>query len=271
MCVRQTEIVELASVTESVSMCVTESVSMCVTESVILCVTESVSMCVAERRGLQDVHTGQSANRAPTRGKMFDALRPVNQNGYIRATSDRDTAELRYLAKKRRPENVNMCKKNVATELRYVAERRRLQNFYMWQREGDYRTTEPLHVAERRRLQNFCMWQREGDYRPFGAGGGRRLLFFGGWGGGLSHHLCRPQRHCSCAARSGIPTSDHTRLIPHRGPAPRGPQETSHRWRAAIRRRHCTAAESLRWCSVVPVLFQHTQDTTYYAPYRRQC
>ena len=35
----------------------------------------------------------------------------------------------------------------------------------------------------------------------------------------------------------------------------------------AIQRKHCTAAESLRWCSVVPVLIQHTQDTTYCAPY----
>ena len=25
-----------------------------------------------------------------------------------------------------------------------------------------------------------------------------------------SHHLCRPQRHCSRAARPGIPTSGHT-------------------------------------------------------------
>ena len=24
------------------------------------------------------------------------------------------------------------------------------------------------------------------------------------------HHLCRPQRHCSCAARPGVPTSGHT-------------------------------------------------------------
>ena len=27
-----------------------------------------------------------------------------------------------------------------------------------------------------------------------------------------------------------------------------------------------TAAESLRWCSVVPVLTEHTQDTTYCSP-----
>ena len=48
----------------------------------------------------------------------------------------------------------------------------------------------------------------------------------------LSHHLCRPQRHCSRAARPGIPhLRPHPTLIPHRGPAPRGPQEvTSDRW-----------------------------------------
>ena len=48
----------------------------------------------------------------------------------------------------------------------------------------------------------------------------------------LSHHLCRPQRHCSRAARPGIPHLwPHPGLIPHRGPAPRGPQEeTSDRW-----------------------------------------
>ena len=56
-------------------------------------------------------------------------------------------------------------------------------------------------------------------------------------------------------------------LIPHCSPAPRGPQEeTSDHWWAAIQRRHCTAAKSLRWCSVMPVLIEHMQDTTYYAP-----
>ena len=37
----------------------------------------------------------------------------------------------------------------------------------------------------------------------------------------LSHHLCRPQRHCSRAARPGIPhlRPPHPGLIPHRGPA----------------------------------------------------
>ena len=78
---------------------------------------------------------------------------------------------------------------------------------------------------------------------------------------------------CCCpiiCARPGIPhLRPHSGLIPHRGPTLRGPREmTSDRWWAAIRRRHCTAAESLRWCPAVPVLIQHTQDTTYYAPCR---
>ena len=59
----------------------------------------------------------------------------------------------------------------------------------------------------------------------------------------------------------------HPRVIAHRGAATRGPQEvTSDRWWAAVRRKHCTAAESPRWCSVVPVLIGHRQVTTYYAP-----
>ena len=59
----------------------------------------------------------------------------------------------------------------------------------------------------------------------------------------------------------------HPRLIPHRGPAHRGPQEvTSGRWWAAIRRRHSAAVESLRWCSLMPVLIQHTQGITCCAP-----
>ena len=62
--------------------------------------------------------------------------------------------------------------------------------------------------------------------------------------------------------------SQHPYLQPHPG----GPQEeTSDHWWAAIQRRHCTAAESLRWCSVVLVLTEHTQDTTYYVPYWWQC
>ena len=69
-------------------------------------------------------------------------------------------------------------------------------------------------------------------------------------------------------------------LILHRGPAPRGP---SLRRRRQIRDTTSvsvsgglpfegdTAAESLRWCSVVPVLIEHTQDTTNCSPSWGQC
>ena len=84
----------------------------------------------------------------------------------------------------------------------------------------------------------------------------------------LSHHLCWPPALL-------VPASylrPHPRLNPHYGPAPRGPQEEmSYHWWAAVWRRHCTAAESLWWCSVVPVLIEHMQDMTYYAPYWQQC
>ena len=89
-----------------------------------------------------------------------------------------------------------------------------------------------------------------------------------------SHHLCRPQRHCSRAARLGVPTSGNTQdsFLISRGPARRGPQEvTSGRLWAVIRRRHSTSAESLGWCSLMPVLIQHTQGNTCYAPHCRQC
>ena len=85
------------------------------------------------------------------------------------------------------------------------------------------------------------------------------------------------------AVPSSVPTSEgplplrssrrsyfrpHPRLIPHRGPAPRGSQEeTSDFSWAVIRRRHCSAAESLSWCSVVPALIQQTQDIACYARY----
>ena len=88
---------------------------------------------------------------------------------------------------------------------------------------------------------------------------------------------------CCCCPISSVPTSEplllhrstprpyqqpHTRLVPHRGSASRGaPKETSDRSWAAIRsRQYCTAAKSLWWCLVVPVLIQHTQDITPLCP-----
>ena len=51
----------------------------------------------------------------------------------------------------------------------------------------------------------------------------------------------------------------HLRPIPHCGPAEGDPQELmSDRWKATIWKRHYTAAESLPWYSVKPVLMQHT-------------
>ena len=48
-------------------------------------------------------------------------------------------------------------------------------------------------------------------------------------------------------------------LKAHSAPPPRGPQEeTSDRWRAAIGRRHRTAAQSLPWLSVG---LRHESDT----------
>ena len=89
------------------------------------------------------------------------------------------------------------------------------------------------------------------------------------------------------AVPSSVPTSEallphrlfrqpylwpHPGFIPNHGPAPRGPQEeTLYLWWAVIQRRHRTAAESLQWCSVMPVLIQHTQDIIFYAPYWWQC
>ena len=64
----------------------------------------------------------------------------------------------------------------------------------------------------------------------------------------------------SFPCHSGSPQhlySQPRKLQVHHGPATRGPQkEVSDDWQATIRRRHL-AAESLWWCSVVPVLIQH--------------
>ena len=88
----------------------------------------------------------------------------------------------------------------------------------------------------------------------------------------LSHLLCWPQRSLLHHSSWNPYLQLHPRLnILHWGSGPRGPQEMSDRWWAAIWRRHCTAAESLWWCSVVPVLIQQTQGITYYAPYWQQC
>ena len=60
----------------------------------------------------------------------------------------------------------------------------------------------------------------------------------------MSHHLRRPHRHYSRAARPGIPTSGHTQgSIRNRAPPPE-----------IRRRRRQIVAESLQWCSVIPVL-----------------
>ena len=48
------------------------------------------------------MNIGNSASERVS--KKFDALRHVNQYGYIRATSDRDTAELSYVEKRKRTE-----------------------------------------------------------------------------------------------------------------------------------------------------------------------
>ena len=50
----------------------------------------------------------------------------------------------------------------------------------------------------------------------------------------------------------------HPRSLPHRGPSARALQEMSCCWQATIRRRPCTATESLCWCSVIPVLIRYT-------------
>ena len=95
---------------------------------------------------------------------------------------------------------------------------------------------------------------------------------------------------CFCfAVPSSVPTSEvllprHSSRHPppsatpraHSASRPRPQRSTGGDVRSlvgCIRRKHCTAAESLRWCSVdiVPVLIEHTQDTTYCAPYWRQC
>ena len=82
------------------------------------------------------MHIGQSASERVS--KTFDALRHVNQYGYIRETSDRDTAELSYVAKRKRTEIY--YRQKVTAKLRCVAERRRLLNIDTWHRERGHKT-----------------------------------------------------------------------------------------------------------------------------------
>ena len=145
MCVRQTQNVELA------------------------CVTETLIMCVAERR---DAGRAYMAEREREVNKKVDALRPVNQYGYIRATSDRDTAELSYVVKRKRTE---ICDRQKETaKLRCVAERRRLLKLDTWHRERGHKTqrcsreneaTERRYVADRMKPQDLDMWRGERDCR----------------------------------------------------------------------------------------------------------
>ena len=59
----------------------------------------------------------------------------------------------------------------------------------------------------------------------------------------------------------------HPRLIPHRGPAARGPQEeTSGRWRAATGRRH-----SIHCCRVTSVVFSDACSDSAYAGHHVLC
>ena len=69
----------------------------------------------------------------------------------------------------------------------------------------------------------------------------------GGGGGGLSHHMCWSLRHCP------VP------LVPTSPPPCKG--------NTAL---HCTAAVSLWWGSVVPVLIQHNAHHLL-CPYQWQC
>ena len=66
----------------------------------------------------------------------------------------------------------------------------------------------------------------------------------------LSHHLCWPQRHCS------------------RYPPTSSQRSTGGDVRLLV---GCPAAKSLRWCSVVPGVIEHRQDTNNYASYWWQC
>ena len=89
----------------------------------------------------------------------------------------------------------------------------------------------------------------------------------------LSYHLYRLQRHCSRAARTGIPT---TSLIQGSFRIAAPPQRSTRgdvKIVGGLPPQGDIAPLPLRWCSVVPVLpvvpvlIHHTQGDTYYAPY----
>ena len=93
----------------------------------------------------------------------------------------------------------------------------------------------------------------------------------------LSYHLYRLQRHCSRAARTGIPT---TSLIQGSFRIAAPPQRSTRgdvKIVGGLPPQGDIAPLPLRWCSVVPVLpvvpvlIHHTQGDTYYAPYWRWC
>ena len=84
----------------------------------------------------------------------------------------------------------------------------------------------------------------------------------------LSHHLCQPLRHCSVPLVPASPTASRIQgSFCIMAAPPEVHRSTWPDWWAALQRRHYTAAESLWWCSVVPVLIEHMQDMTYYAPF----
>ena len=83
------------------------------------------------------------------------------------------------------------------------------------------------------------------------------------------------KRHCSSTTHPSIPTSVHIQdsftqdsicVVALPPDVHWGRCQIIGGLLVGIWRRYCIAAESLWWCSVVPVLIQHMKDTTYYAP-----
>ena len=78
----------------------------------------------------------------------------------------------------------------------------------------------------------------------------------------LSHHMLRPRSSRHSHLRP------HPRLILHRGPAPQRSTGGDVRSLVGCHLRdtpHCCRVTSVVF--ITPVLIQHTQDTTYCAPY----